>query len=271
MAQDEQEKPKDKPVTETFASGYLIDNQTTTIQYPKTLEFIIQHKFGAIENGKTDVWGIYSSANVRLALDYSVLENLQVGYGLTKTDMVHDVNVKYNILQQTRKNTIPVTVGFYGNMGINGAPEDTASGLNTEFKHRMSLFGQLIISRKFNDRISLQAGASFSHFNQTNRDFYNFDRVGLHFNGRIKLTSLGSFIFNYDQPLKAFQITEMKGVDINPNVSFGWEIATVSHAFQIYMGYSKEILPQYYMVRENSDFAFDQFRIGFTMTRLWNF
>lgn len=271
MAQEEQEKPKDKPVSETFASGYLIDNQTTMIQYPKTLEFTIQHKFGAIENGKSDVWGIYSSANVRLSLDYAILENLQVGYGLTKTDMVHDLSVKYNILQQTRKNTIPVSVSLYGNMGINGAPEDTTTGLNTEFKHRISLYGQLIISRKFSDRISLQTGASFAHFNQTNRDAYNFDRVGIHFNGRVKLTSMGSFIFNYDQPLKALQITEQKDAAIHPNVSFGWEIATVSHAFQIYMGYSKEILPQYYMVRENSDFAFDMFRIGFTMTRLWNF
>ncbi len=270
FAQDEQEQPKDKPVSEAFSSGYLIDNQTTFIQYPKTLEMSIHHKFGTLENGKTDVWGVYNSANIRLALDYVIIENLQVGYGLTRTDMVHDFNVKYTILQQTRKNTIPVSLGVYGNLGISGVPEEQL-GLESNFGDRMSMFGQVMIGRKFNDRITLQAAASFSHFNMADTSKFDYDRVGLHLAGRIKLTTQGSFIFNYDQPLKVLQLSNHEDVDLHPNISFGWEIATATHTFQIYCGYSKEILPQYYMMRERKEFAFDQFNIGFTITRMWNF
>ncbi len=269
FAQEEQEKKKDRPVAEPFFGGYLIDAQTTVIQSPKTLEFIIQHKFGTFENGAEDIWGIYNSANVRLGLDYVVYKNLQIGWGLTRTDMTHDFNVKYTILEQTRKNTVPVALGFYGNMGLSQKDKE-AYGAEYVFSDRMSYFGQLIVGRKFHDRFSLQGGVSFTHFNHADTSVYSFDRIGLHLNGRIKVTGTGSFVFNYDQPLKALQLTVRENDDINPNITFGWEIATATHAFQIYMGYSKKILPQYYMMRETKEFEFEQFNIGFTITRMWN-
>lgn len=265
-----QEEEKDRPVFEPFFGGYILDAQTTYIHPEKTLNYAIQHKFGTIEKGKTDIWGIYSSANVRLAVDYVVYKNVQVGYGLTRTDMVHDFNVKYTILEQTRKNTIPVALSFYGNLGISGKPDD-AFGENYEFTNRMSYFGQLLVSRKFSDKISLQVGASFSHFNHADTSKFNFDRIGIHASGRVKLTPTGSFVFVYDQPLNALQLDNRVDDEVNPNISIGWDISTVTHSFQIYMGYSNEILPQYYMLREQKPFEFQQFNIGFVITRMWNF
>lgn len=265
-----QDEGKGTPVYEPFFCGYLIDAQTTYIQPEKTLGMAIQHKFGTIKNGKSDIWGLYSSANVRLALDYVPYKNLQVGYGLTRTDLVHDFNIKYTLFEQTQENEMPVAVGFYGNMGISGSPDD-AFGDEYQFTNRFSYFGQIIIGRKFSDRISLQTGVSFSHFNHADTSKYNFDRIGIHMSGRVKLTSLGSFVFNYDQPLKALQLDNRVDDEIKPNFAVGWEIATITHSFLIYMGYSKEILPQYYMLRERKPFEFQQFNIGFTITRMWNF
>ena len=74
FAQEEEEK--DKPVRAPFESGYLIDNQTTMIPIKGTLEYAIQHKFGTMENGLSDVWGIYApGANVRLGLNYVPVTN----------------------------------------------------------------------------------------------------------------------------------------------------------------------------------------------------
>ncbi len=263
----QEEQTVDKPVVEPFGSGYLIDNQTTLVPYPKTLEFVIQHKFGTLENGHKDVWGIYYSANVRLALNFVVMKNVQIGYGLTRTDMVHDFSAKWTFLEQTRKNSIPLSVSFYGNLGIGGLDKDSY-GYEYEFLNRLSWFGQLNASRKFSDRITLQVGASFSHFNQADTSKYDYDRIGLHLIGRFKVTEQGSVIFNYDQPLKALQLSNHEDVTLNPNVALGYEIATVSHDFQFYLGYSKQLMPQYVMVRENKEFEFEQFCFGFVITRL---
>ena len=86
-----QDDEKDQAVSNSFESGILIDAQTTIVPDVKTLEFIIQHKFGSMDNGISDLWGIYSpGANVRLALNYVPVKNLQIGVGTTKKNMYTD-------------------------------------------------------------------------------------------------------------------------------------------------------------------------------------
>lgn len=272
-AQEEQKEKKDKPVPEPFAGTVLLDNQTTYINEVKSLEFYIQHKFGTFENGSKDVWGIYApGANIRLAASFVPYENLQVGYGLTMTDLTHDVNLKYTIVEQTRKNTMPVAIAVSGNVGIGGF-ESVSYNDDFEFKHRISTFYQLLISRKFSDRITAQLGASHSHFNMADTSKFDYDRIGVHLNGRVKITENMAFAFNYDQPLEidAFRLESTKDVNILPNIAFGLQIATVTHVFDIYAGYSKEILPQYYMLRTTGDFEMNQFRIGFIIKGLKSF
>ncbi|MBW8323158.1 MAG: hypothetical protein K0M50_00200 [Prolixibacteraceae bacterium] len=276
-------KEKDYPVSAVFESGYLIDAQTTVIPEVKTLEFVIQHKFGTIEKGSADLWGIYGSSNIRLGLNFVPIKNLQIGAGITKRQMTTDLNAKWTVLQQTRKNTIPVSVTLYGNMGIDGRNisvfesgevREAYSGPVGSFKFpdRLNYFSQLIVSRKFNEWLSLQAGVSFTHYNAVGT-LYDHDKVGVHFNGRIKVSPQGSIIFNYDEPLKIKQISEQISWTNHPktNLSFGYEISTGTHAFQIYMGSTQSLLPQDNIMWNQLDMGDKGFAIGFTMTRLWAF
>lgn len=61
FAQDEEEtvKPKERPARPAFESGLLFDNATTNLPPSKTLEMIIQHRFGTMDNGITDLYGIW--------------------------------------------------------------------------------------------------------------------------------------------------------------------------------------------------------------------
>lgn len=271
FAQDEVvEKVVDKPVRQPFESGYLIDNQTTYIPYVNTFEYVIQHKFGTFEKGISDLFGIYApGANVRIGANYVVYKNVQLGWGLTKTNFTNDFNAKWTILEQTRNNTIPVALTLYGVAGISGQPKDYF-GKDYSFMGRMSYFAQVIVGRKFTDELSLQAAASFSHFNMVNRELSDFDKVGVHLNGRYKFSSSMSAIFNYDQPLPLLVLRNKDGKNTSPNFALGIEIATTSHAFQIYAGQQNNILPQALMVSNYNDFAVKNFAIGFTITRLWN-
>jgi hypothetical protein len=286
FAQEETEKIKDIPVSESFASGILIDNQTTFIPDAKTLEFAIQHKFGTMDNGVSDLFGIYApGSNIRLGLNYVPVKNLQIGIGVTKKHMYTDFNAKWTILTQTEKNKVPVSVALYGVMAIDGRSEDAIvtgktrhSGNSGVFEFtggdRYSYFSQLIIGRKFTDWLSLQAGASFSHYNLVQMDG-DHDKIGLHFNGRIKFSPQSSFIFNYDLPLKISEISEQTewtaANDPLPNLCFGVEIATFTHAFQIYVGTADGILPQDAMMHNRNDWKNKGLAIGFNITRLWMF
>jgi hypothetical protein len=282
-------KVKDIPVFGTFESGSLIDAQTVVIPDKKTLEMVIQHKFGTIQNGSSDLWGIYGSSNIRLGLNYVPVKNLQIGAGITKRYMTTDLNAKLKLLQQTTKNAVPVSVALYGVVGIDGRPKadfgDSVSVASPvgdvnefAFTDRLNYFSQLIVGRKFNKWLSLQAAVSFSHYNvvnyQTSGKPYDHDKIGAHFNGRIKVTPQGSIIFNYDMPLKISGISEQTEWNdtypaSKPNLAFGYEVSTGTHAFQMYMASTTSILPQENMMWNQNEMNDKGFAIGFVITRLW--
>lgn len=274
LAQDDTatEKPKDTPVRAPFQSGYLIDNQTTYIPSPKTLEYAIQHKFGKLENGFSDLFGLYApGANIRLGLNYVVMKNLQVGYGITRLNMYSDFNAKWTIVEQTRHNTIPVAVALYGTMAIDGRNEKV---FGTEFapSNRFSYFTQLIVGRKVNDWLSLQLNTSFTHYNITD-SLIDHDKISVGFNGRAQFSPQSSILFQYDIPLKVKGISEHREF-VNhpkPNFGIGWEISTSTHAFHIYVSSADGIIPQHNAMYNINDWTKGDLMFGFNITRLWSF
>lgn len=270
----QEEEKKDKPVRSPFASGILIDNQTNVIPTKGTLEMLIQHRFGGMDNGISDVWGIYApGANIRIGFNYSILDNLMVGYGLTKKNMYSDFQIKYNILEQTRKNTIPVAVTLFANAAINGNNENVF-GENYNFGNRFSYFSQLIVGRKFTSWLTVQAHASFTHFNKVDES-RDHDVIGTGLNGRINFSPQSSFVFQYDIPLKIMGISEHLELEnhAKPNLGFGYEVATSTHAFQIYITTADGILPQDIYLYNQNDWTdgLSGLMFGFTITRLWSF
>lgn len=265
-------KQEDKPVRAPFNSGILIDNQTTAIPSVKTLEYYIQHKFGQIDNGFSDLFGLYApGANIRMSLNYVPLKNLQVAYGLSRVWMYSDFSVKYTILEQTRQNTIPVAVGVFANMAIDGR-NDEAFGKNYEFSNRFSYFTQLIVGRKINEWLSVQANASFTHYNITEPGI-DHDKVSVGFNGRANFSPQSSILFQYDFPLKIQGIAEHREFlnPAKPNLGIGWEIRTSTHAFHIYLSSTDGMIPQHNMLYNQNDWTKGNMMIGFSITRMWSF
>jgi len=281
-----QEKPKEKPVRPAFESGLLFDAATTTLYPSKTLEFVIQHRFGVINvnDNNYDMAGIWGTANIRLGLNYSILKNLMVGVGTTKFNKMEDLQLKYRIIEQTRSNSIPVTIVLYEVVGIDGSPDskwdgtpDAVTTKSYKFGNRMSYFTQLMVSRRFNDQLSLQVGGAFTHYNCVD-SVYNHDRVSVSFAGRYKFTPQMSFILSGDFPLDLKNIQDYKKdaasntvIYDKPNIAAGVEIATSAHAFHIYVASAQGILPQESTMWNKNDFFHGGILIGLNITRLWNF
>jgi hypothetical protein len=271
------------PVT-TFESNFLVDDQTTVVFDKKTLDFAIQHKFGTIENGISDLWGIYGAGtNIRLALNYVPVKNLQIGAGISKTNMLTDISAKYSILRQTSDNKMPVSLAIYGVVGMDGRSADdfeTGQVVDTkgetlpksiEFIDKVSYFSQVIASRKFTEWLSVQAGASFTHYNMVEWE-ENHDLFGLHALGRIKISPQSALTVNYNQPLKIESISEQTEMpDYKPTIAVGWQISTFTHAFQLYVSNASSMVPQENMMFNRAQFDKSGIAIGFTITRLWAF
>jgi hypothetical protein len=262
-----------KPVTNPYEGGILIDNQTNVTPQAKTLEFVIQHRFGSIENGLSDFLGIYGAANTRLALNYTITDWVQVGFGTTKNYKLQDFSLKINVLKQSRDNKSPVDVTYYGNFSLDARDQDYF-GENYKFGSRAAFFNELMVTRKFCDWFTFTVGGSFTHFNQVD-SLYEHDKIALHLLGRIKFSPQSSIIVNCDLPLKIDGIKEWSEIKESPKYNFGigYEVATATHTFQIFASSANYIVPQYNVMKNQNEFfkGTKYIFLGFNITRLWNF
>lgn len=268
-AQEDEQESEPRPVRDPFESTLLIDNQSMIVNSPKTLQFDMLHRFGTVENGTTDFFGLYAAgANIRLGLSYTIMENLQLGVGFSKLNNFVDFNLKYAILRQTRSWSMPVSVTYYGNAAIDPRGEEVFGEGQIPFKesvHRMSFFHQLMIATRFSHKVSVQISPMFAHFNAVDTLFNN-DALALGVGGRYKFSPQTSVIFEYVHPFASHD-----AIDVQPNISLGIEVATSSHEFQVFISTYEFILPQNNIAFNVNEFGEKQFLIGFNITRLWNF
>jgi hypothetical protein len=274
LAQEPSAEPvvkKVKPVKNTFGSVWIMDNQTVMVPIKGTLEMDIQHRFGTVENGRKDLWGIFAPSNIRLGLGYAPINKLFVGAGITKERIQIDFNAKYSLLEQTTDNRVPLSVAYFGNMVVDGRDKS-----NFRYGvHRFSYFNQLIFARKITEKFSAQVAPSFSWFNNVEayvdskgdvQKKMNNEHFAISVLGRYKITEKSAIIAGYDQPL-----TQHPTNNPHPNICFGFETTTSSHAFQVFVGNYYGIVPQSNNVFNRNDYREGQFVIGFNITRLWNF
>jgi hypothetical protein len=268
--QDADQEPDQRPVRSTFQSALLLNNQSVMVPAKGTFEFDIIHRFGTVGNGYEDLFGFYASSNIKLGFTYAPKERLSIGFGLTKRKHILDFNAKYAIIQQTRSGSVPVSVTYFGNMAVDSRKEEVR-GEVFHSSDRLSFFNQLIVARRVSSAFSVQLAGSMSHFNLIDKTMKN-DHFAVALGGKIKIMETMSGLFNIDQP-----VTKHDLGNPNPNVSFGIEVATSSHAFQIFLGNYSAIIPQENNVfnsnnikPEEGETLGDNFLIGFNITRLWN-
>ena len=261
-------KKKDKPVRSPWNSGKIMGGETSVVPSEGSLRFELAHHFGSMENGVSDLFGIYApAANVRMGLSYVILKNLSVGAGVTRNRMTTDLNAKYTVFEQTRKNTMPVSVTLYGNIGIDGRNK-SVYGTKYTFGDRLSYFSQLIVGRRFNKYISAQAGGSFTHFNSM-EEGKNHDQIAAHVSAKARITPTLSFIAHSDIPLKISSISQYSDFTVaKPNIQAGVELITTTHAFHIYVSTANEILTQNAVMFNQNEFNTKGLRFGLILTKL---
>ncbi len=251
---------EDKPIRNVFESISLVENQTTENLYQGGLNFEISHRFSKIEE-ISDLFGIYGSANTRLALDYGITDRIMVGFGTTRDYKLQDLEWKVSLLKQTQSGRIPVSLSYYGNAVLDARSEDNFGPADSYRSiHRFSYLTQVIVSRKFGEKISLQVAPSFAYFNAVDPGYKNAN-LSVSFGGRAQVLGLSSIIFEYDQPL-----TQGDGVETYPNISAGVEIGTSTHAFRLFVSNYNAIIKQRNIVYNLNDPFSGDFLFGFNIS-----
>ncbi len=261
-------------VKNTFSGNYLIDDQTVMVPVKKTFGFFIGHHFGLVNEGISNFFGVFEQANMQFSLTYVPVKDLQLGFGFGNYNMEVNGNAKYALLKQTKDGSMPVSVTYFGLAAMNTQKASTANYIvNTS--DRFSYFNQILIARKINDKLSVQVGIAITHFNNVAGYYDSAGKIQSQMEnnnwtfcagGKYQITPGMAIIVNYDQPL-----TQNPMNNPQPNISFGLEMNTSGHDFQIFAGNYGYALPTDNTVYNQNNYRKGQFVIGFIISRLWNF
>ena len=109
----------------TFKATRIVNSQSVELPRSRMLEFIVQHRFGKIENGFYDLFGM-DEATVHYDLKYGFNEKFAFGLGRSSWKKTYDLMVKAKILSQMegKGKTFPVTVVIFSNIGVNTLKKD---------------------------------------------------------------------------------------------------------------------------------------------------
>ncbi len=266
FAQEENEEKDMRPVRFDWATTILIDHQTVKNLPQGTWQYMIYHRFGKMDKGISDFWGIYAPSNISMGIHYGITNKLSVGISSEKNNKLQSLNWKYNIINQTRGGTIPVSVAYVGNMSVDTRP-DEVFGQNYELTNRFSYNHSLIVARKFNDRLSLQAAVDYTHFNSV-EELTRHDVIAWHLGGRYRFIGENSIVFEYTSPMDV-NLNGYSNIDefnplAEPGLSFGWEWGTSTHAFQFFASTYEHIVAQKNIAFNKNEIG--DFLLGFNIT-----
>ena len=263
VAQDQDStKVKEKVERSAFDSATLIDNPTNVLFNKNTLEIQMSHRFGLINGGTQDLAGFWAPSNIRIGASYAILDRLTIGFGTTKFDLLQDFNWKAAILRQTRSNSMPVSVSYYGNFTVDARKDNEFYNI----QDRYSFFNSIIIAKRFSPEVSLQLAPSISHYNKVTSAMRANDLIAIAFGGRFKVSPQTALIVDYTQPVTTYSQDDPK-----PGLSVGMEFSTSGHSFQLFATNYNGIVPQKNIMFNTNDFFKGDFLIGFNITRNYSF
>lgn len=259
------EKPEVNYAFQTFKGTRIINGMSVETKGKRELEFIFSHRFGRINSGSYNLWGL-DNAYVRLGLEYGITDRLGVSIGRTSTDKTFDTYVRYKLFRQSSgAKVFPVTVTLIGTTNYKTSPQSSENPLITA-SDRISYVGQILVARKFSPQLSLQVSGVFVHRNMVYKAYENNDDYAVGFAGRYKVSKSMALTSEYFLRLNPTQNTPYYN-----SLGIGVDIETGGHVFQLVFTNSLGMIDRAIVAETDGRFGAGDIHFGFNISRVFQF
>lgn len=263
-------------VHQTFKDTRVINTHSVETLQKRKLDFRISHRFGDLagdNGGWATFYGLENAADILFGFDYGVTDQLTVGISRTKgagpLKQLLNGSVKYRLLRQGKEGGAPVTITVLGLTSFSTAQKtDDPDVLNSFPKtaHRFANHLSVLIGRKFSDRFSLQLNAGYTHRNLVPTGDEN-GLLSVGFSSRVQMTKVFGIVLDATFPFSDLRTSEN---GYYPALGFGLEVDTGGHVFQINLTNSTGIMETDYIPNTRANWGDGEFRLGFTISRIFN-
>jgi hypothetical protein len=252
---------------QTFKGTRLVNGHTVETKGAGNLEFIFAHRFGSINGGSYELFGL-DEAYVRLGLDYGITDNLSVSIGRNSADKIMDGYLKYKIVRQSKggKN-FPVTITALAGTAYSLDPKKDDEPDGFKSVDRLAYTAQLLIARKFTTNLSLQLMPTLIHKNAVSKMYEDNDHIAIGLGGRLKVTKSVALTCEYYHRLNPTDndlFPELKR--FNP-IGFGVDIETGGHVFQLIITNTSSLTERTFITETDGEVGEGDIHLGFNVTR----
>lgn len=246
----------------TFKATQIINTPTVEAPGKNGLQFLIMHRFGRINEGGYALFGL-DNAVIRFGLDYGINDRFSIGVGRSSLEKTYDASFKWKIFRQT-ENKMPVTVSLYElvtrtTLKYSDKPYFTG-------KYRNAYESALLIARKFSPKFSLQLTPIWLHYNLVASSQDKNDVVALGLGGRMKLSKRVSLNAEYN----LLPSDPVVSTDIFHSLSFGLDVETGGHVFQLIFSNSEGMIGPYYLGKTTGNWGDGDIFFGFNISRAFH-
>lgn len=259
-------------VESAFKSLKIINLESTKLAAKGDLYLVVAHRFDYVKNGFDDFFGM-DNANTQIKVLYGVNDWLTVHVARSGFQETYDLGVKYRLKSQI-KNGFPFAIVGFSSIAINSELKKEDYPL-LKFANRLSYVTQILISRKFTEKLSLEIAPSYFHEN-TVRDILdnnnqpiipnpqNNSQFALGLGGRYKFAKRWSVNIDYAAHLNRASESIYK----NP-LSIGVDLETGGHVFQMHFTNSRAMHESGYLGQTSGDWGKGEIAFGFNLVRVF--
>ncbi|HRG10862.1 MAG TPA: DUF5777 family beta-barrel protein [Cyclobacteriaceae bacterium] len=256
----EQTEAKPETVSATFKGSRLVNGQTIETRHKGELEFIFAHRFGAVNGGAYELFGL-DQAFVRIGLEYGFTDKLSAGFGRNSVDKTMDAYLRYKLISQ-KQNGMPVTITVFTNAAVRVSPRKADATYDITLEDRMSYTTQFLIARKFTPALSLQVMPTLVHRNTVDQSREKNDQFALGFGGRLKVSRSVSLNSEYYYRLGVPAANQYYNA-----LGFGIDIETGGHVFQLVLTNTRGLTERAFLTETGGNFFDGDIHLGFNVTR----
>ncbi|MEO5572329.1 MAG: DUF5777 family beta-barrel protein [Bacteroidia bacterium] len=256
--------PQKEYITNGFKSTRVINGQSIELLGAGVLDFRISHRFGRLNGGSYQLYGL-DQATIRLGLDYGISKRLMVGIGRSSSKKEVDGFLKYRLLwQSTGPRSVPFSLILVSGITVNGLKFEDETRTNY-FSSRLAFVNQLIIGRKFSERLTLQLSPTLIHRNIVTETVNRHDVVALGTQGRIKLSKRIAFMLEYFYVFPG----SMQDIDYTNSLSIGFDIETGGHVFQLHFTNALGMNERAFITETDGSWGKGDIQFGFNISRVF--
>jgi hypothetical protein len=247
--------------TSTFKTTRIVDGHSVETLPAHVLDLRISHRFGPLSSGLYNLFGL-DNASMRLGFDYGITNNFMIGVGHSTFQKTYDGFIKYKLLSQSNLVHMPVTITLVATVAANTLRQFDSG--KTNLPDRLSYAYQVLIARKFNENLALQITPTYIYTDQISFNHPQKSVLAIGIGGRQRISKRVNLNAEY-----YYQLPDTKSNDAHNVLSFGVDIGTGGHVFQLHFTNSNGLTEKSFISETTGRWDKGDVLFGFNISRVF--